>query len=280
MTTYNNLISTLSQYHISSPRLEARLLLAHILNISSDDAKILTITLSEEQQVHLQQLVHKRTIEHFPLDKILGIKGFYKYEFYVNEDVLSPRPDTEILVEQAVKLNHNQISHILDLGTGSGCILLSLLKENPQSMGVGIDTSPLALQVAQKNSISLGVDNRVKFINANWFDDDFISNFKQKFDIIVTNPPYIPDADIPTLDNEVKNHDPYLALSGGADGYDSYRRIAELSSFLLQDEGYILLEGGIGQADTIAQLFINKGFKLEKIVKDLSGIERCIILKK
>ena len=178
MTTYNNLISTLAQYHIPSPRLEARLLLAYILNISSDDAKILTATLSEEQQERLNQLVHKRTVEHFPLDKILGIKGFYKYEFYVNEDVLSPRPDTEILVEQAVNLNHNQISQILDLGTGSGCILLSLLKENPQSMGVGVDASSLALQVAQKNSISLGVDKQVKFINANWFDDDFISNFR------------------------------------------------------------------------------------------------------
>ena len=277
---FDTLVQRLVEFNIPSPRLEARLLLAHILDKNHDDVSIINAELNEEQVNQLEDLVVRRTINHEPLDKILGKKGFYKYEFIVDGNVLSPRPDTEILLEEAIYLSKDKALKILDLGTGSGCILLSLLKENIQLEGVGVDISTKALDVAQKNAIALSVANQVKWVNADWFDENFLDKINAKFDMIISNPPYIPNKDIIALDPEVKNHDPMLALSGGEDGYDSYQRIAELTPYLLKDEGYILLECGIEQFQKVADIFIKNKLSLHKIVKDLQNIERCVILKK
>lgn len=280
MNIYNHLIQQLVQAHITVPRLEAKMLLAHLLDKDISDATILEADLTPQQREELEIFIRRRIQSHEPLDKILGIKSFYKYDFMVNHNVLSPRPETEIIVEEALKLLGKKNARILDLGTGSGCILLSLLKELPQSEGVGVDASPEALTVAQKNAQKLDVENQVKWVNCSWFDKDFSQKFSKVFDLIVTNPPYIPDAEIETLDPEVKNYDPRMALSGGEDGYTSYRRIAEIVPLLLTDNGYILLECGHGQAKTVADIFIKQNLSLYKIIKDLQGIERCIILKK
>ena len=278
MSVYNNLIEKLVKAGIPSPRLEAKLLLSFVLG--DNGANFFDVELSDKQQDVLDELVNKRVIDRFPLDKIIGRKGFYKYEFVVNEDVLSPRPDTEVLLEKALELSPKGEFSALDLGVGSGCILLSILKENPNACGVGVDVSEKALDVARQNSKNLGVENQVSFINASWFDSDFVNLFDEKFDIIVTNPPYIPDDDILRLEPEVKNHDPMLALSGGVDGLVSYHRIAEVVPLLLKDNGYVLIEGGINQADDSVKNFTAQNLNFCEVVKDLSGIDRCVILKK
>lgn len=279
MSAYSELVSRLSSAHIDSPRLEARMLLAAVLAYDANDGRILSCELNNVQQQKLENMILRR-LDHCPLDKILGYKEFYKYRFIVNQDVLSPRPDTEILVEAALAKMTQKQGKVLDLGTGSGCILLSLLAEKSDWQGVGVDASAKALAVAGENARQLGVEPRVSWVNKNWFEDDFSKVVSSKFDIIVSNPPYIPDEDIALLDEEVKTYDPLPALSGGRDGFDSYKKIAEIAPFLLKKDGYIFLEAGIGQAAQIAEIFAATGLKKVNIIKDLSGIDRCVILKK
>lgn len=276
---FSEIVAELAQAQIPCPRLEARELFAFVQHKNTSEIYAgCPVSLAEKEQI--SALVQKRLV-HFPLDKIIGRKGFYKNEFICNEDVLSPRPETEIIVEQALSLLPPQASaNILDLGTGSGCIIESILAENPQWSGTAVDASEKALQTARQNAASLQLENRLQFIKANWFDTDFLTHFPKKFEIIVTNPPYIPLADIEQLEPEVKEHDPMLALSGGESGFDSYKRIAELAPPLLHNNGRILIEAGIGQAQKIADIFAGHGLLLHKIVTDLAGIERCVILQK
>jgi len=269
MTLREEIIGELIKGKISSPRLEADI----ILKAVAPDYPQMT---SQEEQ-KAREYLHRR-LAHEPLDKIIGQKEFYKFVFKVNQNVLSPRPDTEILVEKALELlPQNNPFRILDLGTGSGCILLSLLKEREQANGVGVDVSEKALEVAQENAENLGVKARTTFVNKSWQEKGFVTGL---FDMIVSNPPYIPSAEIKTLDEEVKTYDPKSALDGGKDGLKCYRDIAEIISPLLQDGGYILLEVGYNQARDVADIFTKKQLKLIEIAQDLSGIERCVILKK
>ena len=263
---------------IENPRLETRILLAAVLQCAPSEI-FGNVKLSVAQQRAAEDMLQQR-LAHKPLDKIIGRREFYKANFVVNENVLSPRPDTEILVEEAIKLLPDTAVEILDLGTGSGCIIESILAEKPQARGVAVDISAAALQTARLNAENLQLTTRLDFVNADWFAPDFCAKIGKKFDMIVSNPPYIPTADIATLAAEVKNYDPAAALDGGADGYDSYRRIAELAPELLQNGGYILLEAGIGHAEKIADIFCNHKLKLINIVPDLNGISRCIILQK
>lgn len=276
---YDDVIKALISAQIPSPRLEARLLIAAAGNLPADEVCYTTLLSPEEQAVLAQML--KQRVAHKPLDKILGHKAFYKSDFKVNEKVLSPRPDTEISVEAALEIiKKEKITDIADFGTGSGCILLSLLLEVPDLRGIGIDKSADALQVAQQNAASLGIGNRCKLLMADWFEPDFTSKIAEKFQLIISNPPYIPDADIGTLEEEVKNYDPYLALSGGQDGLSSYRKIAETAPLLLNDKGYIVLETGIGQTEDVKNIFMKNGFEYVKTVPDLAGIDRCLIFRK
>ena len=279
MMMYQNIIEKLAEGNIPSPRLEARILMAHVCNISPNEVTG-SLKLNERQNIQLEHLLQQR-LAHKPLDKILGHKEFYKYDFIVNEDVLSPRPDTEVLLEAALELIQDSgISSVLDLGVGSGCILLSLLKEFDLLEGIGIDKSESALQVAKTNAVKLNVEKRCKLINADWFEPQFTDHIAKKVDLIVSNPPYIPTADIATLDTEVRNFDPMPALDGGIDGLDSYKRIAQIAPYLLQENGYIILEIGINQTQAVQNIFEQSSFKLLKIINDLSGIERCLIFVK
>lgn len=276
---YQELVDTLIKADVCSPRLEARLLIAHVCNLNPNDVTS-HVSLTDVQKQHLEMLVQQR-LEHKPLDKILGHKEFYKYDFLVTESVLSPRPDTEILLEAVIDIIRTyRLSSVLDLGTGSGCILLSLLKEITSLQGIGVDKSDQALNIAYQNAKILQVDTRCNLLQADWFYPSFTDKIKQRFDMIVSNPPYIPTADIDTLETEVKNFDPILALDGGYDGLDSYRKIAEISPLLLTTNGYVALEIGINQADDVNSIFTGNGFNLLKIIKDLSGIERCLIFVK
>lgn len=271
-------VQTLAEAQIENPRLETRLIFADVLHCSPSEI-FQDISLTSPEIEKINDMLAQR-LKHKPLDKILGHREFYKYDFIVNEDVLSPRPDTEILVEAALEILHNiSNAKILDLGCGSGCIIETLLKEIPSASGCAVDISANALKIAQKNADNLAVNEHLNFINANWFTDDFTAQIGKKFDMIVSNPPYIPSADIAVLDTEVKDYDPLLALDGGQSGFESYKRIAQIAPKLLNNGGYILLEAGYGQAKQIANIFITQGFDLLKIVNDLSDIERCVVLR-
>lgn len=272
---FSHIIQQLIAANVDSPRLEARMLLAHILNCDPNNVPI-NPALSDNQEKQLKSLLNRR-LTHEPLDKILGCKEFYKYRFIVDNNVLSPRPDSEILVEEAIKIaQQTNCDSILEFGVGSGCLILSILADVPFMHGLGLDKSLPALKIAAQNAINLKLNNRVEFRQFDYFTD----SLNEKFSLIISNPPYIPTSDISNLDKEVREHDPLMALDGGTDGYAHYRQLAEVTKEVLLPQGYILLEGGAGQADNIVSIFINSGLHLIKKVCDLSGIERCIILQK
>ena len=276
---FDKIVQKLSLAGIESPRLEARLILAAAKNV--EYAEISAFTELNDTECALAKKMLEKRLKHKPLDKILGHREFYKYDFLCNEDVLSPRPDTEILVEQAAKLIFKHtLKNALELGVGSGCVILSLLADFSFLCGTGVDISAKALQVAEKNALNLGVQDRIEFVNLDWNDADFVSAFKKKFDIIVSNPPYIPSADIADLAPEVRDFDPIEALDGGESGFDAYERIAKIAPLLLKENGYLLFEAGYNQASEISEICEKNGFRLIKTEKDLAKIERCVIVQK
>ena len=268
MDLRDELIQALIAAKVSSPRLETDIILK---NVAPDYPEISVAEISQAREML------KRRLNHEPLDKIIGYREFYKYRFKVSSDVLTPRPDTEILVEEALSLIPvDKPCRILDLGTGSGCILLSLLKERPKAHGVGVDKSAAALTIAKENALGLGVENRVEFINKSWNEIEW----NNKFDIIVSNPPYIPTEEIETLEPEVKDYDPLMALDGGPSGLDCYKEIAAIAPQIMSDNACLLFEVGYNQANEVVNICKSTGLKLIKIAQDLAGINRCIILKK
>jgi len=276
---YEITVQKLAGKGIENPRLEARLLIADASGTSENEISYSTV-IEENLKIKLEENIQKR-IQGMPLDKILGRKGFYKYDFKVSEDVLSPRPETEILVEEALQLiKENQFKKVLDLGVGSGCILISLLKENPTLKGLGVDVSQKALKIAKENAQSLQVETQCRFLNKSWFENDFLQALDDDFDLIVSNPPYIKTKEIETLDVGVRKYDPIAALDGGKDGLKDYRRISELASEILKQNGYILLEVGLGQSDDVKQIFEKDGLKHVKTLKDYANIDRVVVFKK
>lgn len=264
---------------VDSPRLEARMIFGAVLDL--DYAQISGREIFSENQEKKIREYAKQRAKNKPLDKILGKKFFYKNEFMVDENVLSPRPDTEILVEKAIDLiKKHKLKRVLDMGTGSGCIICSIISDCGGICGVGIDISPQALKVAKKNGKRLNLQNLIKFEQKSWKDEDFKECFAEKFDIIVSNPPYIPLSDEETLMPEVKKYDPKIALFGGDDGLDEYKNIAKVVPYILQENGYLLLEVGINQAEQVKNIFNAAGFLFVEKAKDLAGIDRCLIFKK
>ena len=261
---------------VSSPRLEARMIFSHILQHPPSTIDY-QCDLSIEQQTQLAEILQRRR-KHEPLDKIFGYRDFYKNTFIVSDQVLSPRPDSEILVEEAIKIaKSTNAETILELGVGSGCLILSVLAECPDMIGFGIDKSPAAIDIARKNAAKLNLEKRITLQNGDYFVPTLPD---KKFSLIISNPPYIASKEIESLDLEVKSFDPAIALDGGTDGLEHYRQIASVIDKCLSPDGYILLEIGVGQADAVKNIFSAKGFTLNKIVCDLAGIKRCIIFKK
>lgn len=276
----DNSLAFLKEKGIEISRFELKILLAAALGIEPTDLPFYTADVNEAAADKFEKMVARRA-EGCPVDKIIGLKGFYKYDFIVNEDVLSPRPETEIMVEKALVLLKNTPSpHLLEFGIGSGCVLLSVLKELTNSRGIGIDVSAHALAVAAQNAERLCVQNRLELKNMSWFDSAADKLGDDSFDIIFSNPPYIPSAEIPLLDKEVRAFDPITALDGGADGLKDYGRLSALAARLLKKGGFLLFEIGEGQADAVVSLAQQQGLFLYERVKDLAQTERCIILKK
>ena len=211
-----------------------------------------------------------------PISYIVGTKEFWKFKFKIIDDVLIPRPDTEILVEEALKITkHKKKLRVLDIGVGSGCIILSLLKERKDYRGIGIDFSKKCIDLSRLNALSLNIENRVKFIKRD------IDNFNYgKYDLIVSNPPYINQKDLKYLEKDVKNFEPQLALNGGLDGLSEIRKVINKSSELIKFNGKLILEIGFDQKLKVKQILTNKGFFINKVVKDYANNDRCIICTK
>lgn len=273
-------VAKLTLRGVETSAFEVRLLLAEVLGCEAAEVLAHSAPLTPEQLNRFEEFTALRG-RHVPADKIIGRRGFYKYDFAVSRDVLSPRPDTEILVEAAVAgVRRSGCRSVLELGVGSGCVVLSLLAECPRLHGVGVDISAAALDIAAQNARALGVDGRITFRRSSWFDADFVAALGRQFEMIVSNPPYIASAEIAELDAEVREYDPLPALDGGPDGLDSYRRIAEVAPELLTPGGRIYLEVGENQAETVARIFEAAGLRREEVLEDLAGIKRCVILKK
>ena len=253
---------------IENPGLDARYLLEWILEC--DHSYVLLHPeqeLSAGQEHRYNEAIEKRA-QHFPLQYIIGEQEFMGYNFRVDENVLIPRQDTEILVEEAMRYLHDGM-RILDLCTGSGCILLSLLHYSNDCEGVGVDISQEALQVAAQNAELLG-------IRADFLKSDLYEKVTGKFDLLVSNPPYIERAIIPTLMEEVREYDPYIALDGGEDGLDFYRRIIGGAQDYLKRGGQILMEIGSGQAKAVSELLREAGFKEIDVCRDFAGLDRVV----
>ena len=271
----------LSEQKVTSSRFEIHLLLSHILNIEPSEIYTYSFPLTENQNKIFWQMIKKRAA-HWPVDKIIGHKGFYKYEFAVSTDVLSPRADTEILVEKALDyLKITNSPKIFEFGVGSGCILLSILADRPDAFGFGLDISKKALQIALENARSLGVSSRCRLFCCSWFDEQFLKEQSfSEMDMIVANPPYIATGEIASLEPEVKEFDPITALDGGEDGLRDYWQIFKLASELLKKQGIILVEIGENQTEGVVSIAEKYHFKVQEIAKDLAQTNRCIIFKK
>lgn len=280
MTIIQKAVAKLEESSNESARLDAQLLIAHVLGCSREDILINPPVLNAEQQTQFEALIARRANRE-PMSHLLGVREFYGRDFKVTRDVLDPRPDTEILIEVALA---NRFSlapsasgggiNILDLGTGSGCIILTLLAELPVSKGMAVDISAAALEVAKTNAKNLGVADRITFMQADMAD---IS--EGSYDLIVSNPPYIASNEIPALMPEVAVFEPRLALDGGKDGLDYYRILAKTTPKLLGPEGLVLCEIGETQAADVAEIFNATGFKLRSVTKDLAGRDRCVAFK-
>ena len=254
---------------IDSPDLDCKLLIANILGI---EYKNLYLHLNEEfdKEDLLSNLIQRR-LNSEPISKIINKKSFWDYDFYVNKNVLDPRPDTENLIELVLEMyNIQEKLNILDMGTGSGCLILTLLKLFKNATGVAVDISEKALEVAKINAKNLEVEN-VHFVISNWND-----NITEKFDIIVSNPPYIETEEIEKLDKDVKNFDPLLALDGGINGLKCYEYIAKNIIKNCKNDTKIFLEVGHNQAKSVIDIFEKNNFSLYKIKKDLNGYDRIV----
>ena len=231
--------------------------------------------LENHKLAYFNSLVKERSYGK-PIAYLTEKKYFWDSEFLIKKGVLIPRPDTEIIIEQVLKLNKNRFKlRILDIGVGSGCILLSLLKEKKDFYGTGIDKSAKCIFLSQNNAQRLGLTNRVKFFNSD------IDNFSNgKYDLIISNPPYINKYDLKYLDRGITSYEPKLALNGGLDGLSEIRKVIKKSSELIKKKGKFILEIGYDQKNKVKNLLINKGFYINKVVKDLAKNDRCIVSTK
>lgn len=261
-------VQKLQEAQIAEADLDAMYLLEHVLGIKRMDYLLEPQReVTEEKKAEYLQKVFLRAT-HVPLQHIIGSQEFMGFEFLVNEHVLIPRQDTEVLVEEVAKIAEGK--RVLDVCTGSGCIVLSLCKLCHLSKAVGLDLSPEALQVARENGKRLECD--VTFLESDLFD-----KVDGTYDIIVSNPPYIETHVIEGLMEEVREHEPRMALDGGADGLHFYRSIVEQSVEYLADDGYLCFEIGYNQGEDVRLLMEQRGFDQCRIIKDLAGLDRVVI---
>jgi release factor glutamine methyltransferase len=253
-----------------TPTLDARLLLQAAAGLTREDLILGPDRLPSPDQLGRYETFLARRERHEPVSRILGEREFYGRVFKVTSATLDPRPDTETIIDAALKVMP-QAARLLDLGTGTGAIAITLLAERPDAIGMATDLSPDALAVAGENAARLGVAERLTLRDGSWF-----APVSGTFDIILSNPPYIPAGEIAGLDPDVRNFDPALALSGGADGFDPYRVIASGAAAHLGEGGHVLVEIGAGQAADVEAIFAAQGFAASARHRDLGGHTRCL----
>jgi release factor glutamine methyltransferase len=259
-------------------RLDSEILVSHLINIPRESIYCkLKENLPSNKAEELQRLVSRR-VKKEPIAYILNNKEFWSTNFYVDRSVLIPRPETEVLIDLILSQisNKNNYLNILDIGTGSGCILISLLKELVKAKGIGVDKSTKAIAIAKKNSISQQVDNRASFKNVNLEE----IKFDKKFDLIVSNPPYLPDVSLKNLNLDIKLYEPKIALQGGVQGVDFLCKIINLASKILKINGLLALEIGDNQFHILAKYLKKNRFKiLDKYIL-INKQVRCLLATK
>ena len=275
-----NIESILSQAHkrlsnanIKNANLDCEVLLSNIIN---KDREYIILNsnknLNKKFQYIFYNLIERRK-KGEPVAYLTNKKEFWKETFYVDNNVLIPRPDTEHLIEEALKFTYKDSKlHILDIGTGSGCILLSILKERKNFKGTGIDISRKCIKISKYNAKKLKLINRAKF-----FISD-VDNFSiGKYDIVLSNPPYIEDLSLKYLDRGIFNFEPKLALNGGSDGFSKITKVISKTSLLIKKKGIFILEIGYKQKNKATKMLKTKGFYIKKVLKDYSKNDRCIV---
>jgi release factor glutamine methyltransferase len=272
----NEGVNILQKSKIPNPQLDSEILLSS--SIKRDKKHIILNPkehLSSEQLQKFKSLIERRK-KGEPIAYLINKKDFWKDEFFVNKDVLIPRPDTELIIEQVLKIfSKERQLQVLDIGTGSGCILLSILKERPNFYGTGMDISKKSINVSKFNAKQLNLTNRVKFFHSS------VDNFKiGKYDVVVSNPPYIELLNLKYLEKDVVNFEPKLALNGGLDGFLKIRKVISKTRALIKKNGKFILEIGFNQKNKVKKILKEEGFYINKSIKDYGNNDRCIISTK
>ena len=262
----------LSRKKIDSCILDSELLLSKILNKKREEILInLNQEVCQKHFANYKKLILRRS-QHEPIAYIMEEKEFWSKNFIVSPDTLIPRPETELMVEKLVEIFKEKKISILDMGTGSGCIIISLLSEIKNSTGVGIDISKKALVIAKKNSKKHNLQNKIKFLNK-----ALDGKFYQKFDLIVSNPPYIKSNTIKNLKENIKRYEPRIALDGGNDGLDLIKKVIYKTKYILKVKGMLALEIGNEQFKKVSKILLENNFRIEHTIKDYKENIRCII---
>ena len=258
---------------IKSYKLDSEILMSHVTQKSRVDLILnLNTNLSNKDIILFENLIKQRS-KRKPIAYLIGKKEFWKYEFSITKDVLIPRPDTEIIIDQTLKLTKNKSGlKILDIGIGSGCVLLSILKERKNFYGTGIDICKKTLNICKVNLNKLDLFDRVKLYKSD------IDNFNHgKYDLVISNPPYIKKFDLKYLDRDVYDYEPKLALNGGLDGLKYIKKIILNSSNFLKRKGILILEIGFDQTEKVKKILRENGYYIRDVVRDLAKNYRCII---
>ena len=262
----------LKKKNITSSILDSEILLSKTINKSREELLINLDQKIDEKNILKYRSYLERRSKNEPIAYILEEREFWSKKFQVTKNTLIPRPETELLVDKLVKIFMGKKLSILDIGTGSGCIVISLLNSLNRSNGVGVDVCKNAIITAKKNGVKFNLQNRLKF-----FNKSFINIFNQKFDLIVSNPPYIMRKDIKNLSDDIKRYEPRIALDGGNDGLDLIKKVIYKSKEILKINGTLALEIGNEQIKKVSKILIGNNFRIKNVIKDYKNNVRCIV---
>jgi len=269
-----NYLNRIKRYNFPNPELELRVLINYC-SINRDEILLSNFNVNKINLQKFKSAFYRR-IKHEPVSKIFNKKEFWSFNFYVNQNVLDPRPESEFLIQTIKEFFTRTETNIkiCDLGTGSGCLAITLAKIYKNSKITATDISANALKVARQNAKKHYVEKQIKFKNCNWIAT------KEKFDLVVSNPPYLSYREYDKCKINIKNFEPKIALVGGQDGLESYRQLSALANLILRNNSFLFIEIGDSQIAGIKKIFLNQNLKLIKIVKDYQQIDRVLVLKK